>query len=122
MISVTRRYRFPASHRLHASHLTDAQNRELYGKCNNPYGHGHDYILEVAAMGEIDPESGLIVPTGHLDRLVTEQALRLFAYRYINIDVPAFRVLAPTTENVLLYIADLLESTGAITCRIRTSG
>jgi 6-pyruvoyltetrahydropterin/6-carboxytetrahydropterin synthase len=113
MIALTRRYRFSASHRLHSPELSDAQNERLYGKCNNPYGHGHDYVLEVTATGEVNPATGLLIPVAQQDRLVTEKVLRLFAYRYINIDVSAFRTQVPTTENVALYIADVLEKSWA---------
>lgn len=109
MTTLTRRYRFPASHRLHSAELSDARNAELYGKCNNPYGHGHDYVLEVTVGGEVDPTTGLLLPVSQLDRLVEEEVLRLFAYRFINKDVLAFQTLAPTTENVALHIADVLE-------------
>ena len=56
MMCVTRRYHFAASHRLHSDKFTEDENRELYGKCNNPYGHGHDYVLEVTATGPLDPQ------------------------------------------------------------------
>lgn len=105
---LTRRYRFPASHRLHSARLSQARNAELYGKCNNPYGHGHDYVLEVTAAGQVNEVSGLLVQISQLDQLVTEEVLRLFAYRFINKDVPAFQTLPPTTENVALYMAELL--------------
>jgi 6-pyruvoyltetrahydropterin/6-carboxytetrahydropterin synthase len=108
MTALTRRYRFSASHRLHSAELSDLENERLYGKCNNPYGHGHDYVLEITAVGDVDPVSGLVLPISQLDRLVTERVLRRFDHRYINIDVPAFETLVPTTENVALYIAGLL--------------
>ena len=107
---LTRRYRFSASHRLHSPELTELENAEIYGKCNNPYGHGHDYVLDVTAAGEPHPATGLSLPLAHLDRLVTENVLTLFAYRYINKDVRAFRTQIPTTENVARYIAELLEN------------
>ncbi len=108
MISITRRYRFSASHRLHAAELSGAENAQLYGKCNNPFGHGHDYILEVTATGPVNPASGLILPVAKLDRLVDEQVLRLFASRNINLDVPQFKALVPTTENIAGVIAQLI--------------
>jgi 6-pyruvoyltetrahydropterin/6-carboxytetrahydropterin synthase len=110
MITLTRRYRFSASHRLHSCGLSDARNAVLYGKCNNPYGHGHDYILEVTAAGDVDETTGLLLPVAQLDQLVAEKVLRLFAFRYINMDVPAFQTRVPTTENVALFISDLVES------------
>jgi 6-pyruvoyltetrahydropterin/6-carboxytetrahydropterin synthase len=90
MISLTRRYHFPASHRLHSPRLSDSENARLYGKCNNPFGHGHDYTLELTLTGELDAGSGLLVPLSRLDGFVQEKILRLFAYRNINIDVPQF--------------------------------
>lgn len=108
MTTLTRRYRFPASHRLHSPALSDAQNVELYGKCNNPYGHGHDYVLEVTVSGDIDPDTGLLLRVSCLDRLVEDKVLRLFAYRFINKDVPEFQTVAPTTENVALFMANVL--------------
>jgi len=108
MISLTRRYHFPASHRLHAAQLSDAENARLYGKCNNPFGHGHDYTLQVTISGELDASTGLLVPLARLDEFVSQKILRLFAYRNINVDVPQFASLAPTTENVALVIGDLV--------------
>jgi 6-pyruvoyltetrahydropterin/6-carboxytetrahydropterin synthase len=109
MTSITRLYRFSASHRLHSPHLSDAENDRLYGKCNNPFGHGHDYVLEVTATGDVDPFTGRILPLAALDRLVEEQILRRFAHRNLNLDLPEFATLVPTTENVTLAIAAILE-------------
>ena len=109
MISLTRRYRFSASHRLHSSALSPAENARLFGKCNNPHGHGHDYVLEVTVTGETDSATGLILPLTTLDRLVEERVLRAFAWRNINLDLPQFEKLTATTENVALVIAGLLQ-------------
>lgn len=109
MISVTRRYRFPASHRLHSPQLSEAENARIFGKCNNPFGHGHDYVLEVTAAGSVNPDTGLILPLSKLDRLVQETVLRRFAYRNLNLDLPEFAETVPTTENMALLIARLLE-------------
>ena len=100
MIRVTRRYRFSASHRLHAPQLSDAQNRELYGKCNNPYGHGHNYEVEVSVSGPLDPRSARAVDTGRLDELVRVQVLEPFEHRNLNEEVEAFRAAVPTSENL----------------------
>ncbi len=110
MTSLTRCYHFSASHRLHSDLLTNKQNLEVYGKCNNPYGHGHNYTLEVTVSGAVDPETGRLVPVEDLDALVSEQVLRLFSGRNINLDVPHFRFLVPSTENIVLVIRDLLLS------------
>lgn len=106
--TITRRYRFSASHRLHAPGLSAAENERLYGKCNNPFGHGHDYELQVTVTGEIDSRTGRILPLAKLDQLVEEKILRLFSHRNINLDVPQFERLVPTTENIVAVIADLL--------------
>lgn len=106
--SITRRYRFSASHRLHAPELSAAENQRLYGKCNNPFGHGHDYELQVTASGDIDDRTGRILPVLKLDQLVEDKILRLFSHRNMNLDVPQFERLVPTTENIALVIADLL--------------
>jgi 6-pyruvoyltetrahydropterin/6-carboxytetrahydropterin synthase len=108
MIAITRRYRFSASHRLHSGELSDAQNARLYGKCNNPFGHGHNYVLEVAVGGPVDAVSGQVVPVSKLDRLVEEKVLNLFASRNLNLDLPQFRELVPTSENIASIIARLI--------------
>jgi 6-pyruvoyltetrahydropterin/6-carboxytetrahydropterin synthase len=108
MTTLTRRYRFSASHRLHSPELSDAENDRLYGKCNNPFGHGHDYVLDVTTIGEVDPLTGRILNIRTLDRLVEEQVLSRFANRNLNLDIPEFVNLVPTTENVALTIAELL--------------
>jgi 6-pyruvoyltetrahydropterin/6-carboxytetrahydropterin synthase len=106
---VTHRYQFYASHRLHSPALTDAENADTYGKCNNPYGHGHNYVLQVSIAGNPDPVTGLIVNRGDVDALVQAKVLQLFDYRNINKDVPEFQTLVPTTENVAIVIAEFLE-------------
>jgi 6-pyruvoyltetrahydropterin/6-carboxytetrahydropterin synthase len=107
---VTRRYRFAASHRLHSDSLTDEENRELYGKCNNPYGHGHDYVLEVTVAGPRDSATGLVIQVPLLDKLVSEQVLRDFDHRYFNADVREFAELVPTSENIIRVIEGRLKA------------
>ena len=109
MIRVTRRYRFSASHRLHSPRFSDQENRKLYGKCNNPHGHGHDYVLEVTAKGPLDAVSGQAVKTIALDRLVSEQVLADFDHKYVNVDLPEFRELVPTSENMIHVIEGRLK-------------
>ena len=110
MISVTRLYRFSASHRLHSPHLSELENAAVFGKCNNPYGHGHDYVLSITVTGKRNARTGLLVPIRSLDRLVSEKVLHLFSHRNINVDVPQFAQLVPTTENMALVIAGILEA------------
>jgi 6-pyruvoyltetrahydropterin/6-carboxytetrahydropterin synthase len=101
---VTRQYRFPASHRLHAAGLSAEANRLLYGKCNNPFGHGHNYVLEVSARGPLDSATGRAVDIGLLDGLVAREVLEPLAHRNLNTDVAAFEFLVPTSENLGLVI------------------
>ena len=109
-VSTTRIYRFAASHRLHTSALSDAENARVFGKCNNPYGHGHDYELRVTVQGNVDALSGLIVPPNELDQYVQSTVLRRVANRNLNLDVAEFQELIPTTENLTAVVANLLES------------
>ena len=107
---VTRRYRFAASHRLHSDAFTDDQNRDFYGKCSNPYGHGHDYILDVTAMGPVHERSGQVVHIPSLDALVSEQVLADFDHRYLNADLGDFQTLVPTSENIIRVIEQRLSA------------
>lgn len=100
MIRVTRKYRFSASHRLHAPGLSPNENQELYGKCNHPYGHGHNYEIDVSARGPVEGHSGRALDLRMLDRLVEDQVLKPFDYKNLNIDSTAFEDLVPTTENL----------------------
>ncbi len=104
MIRVTRRYRFSASHRLHSQELTEDENSALYGKCNNPFGHGHNYEVDVSVRGPVDATSGRAVDPGKLDKLVRERVLTPFHHRSMNAEIPAFEKTVPTTENLGLEI------------------
>lgn len=109
MTTLTRRYRFSASHRLHSPALGDSENERLYGKCNNPFGHGHNYALEVTVAGAVDQATGLICPVGTLDSLVEETILSRFSCRNLNEDIPEFSRMVPTTENLARVTAELLQ-------------
>lgn len=117
MTTLTRLYHFSASHRLHVPQFSEEQNETLYGKCNNPYGHGHDYVLEVTLSGPVDHSTGLICPLPVLDRLVQENVLRVVAHRNLNRDLPQFSALVPTTENLTAVVAELLQTNWAATFR-----
>jgi 6-pyruvoyltetrahydropterin/6-carboxytetrahydropterin synthase len=108
-ILLTRRYRFSASHRLHSSRFSEEQNRELYGKCSNPHGHGHNYIVEVTVGGPVDPATGMIVNLGELDPFVEREVVEAFDRKYLNEQIPEFRDLVPTTENLCREIYRRLE-------------
>jgi 6-pyruvoyltetrahydropterin/6-carboxytetrahydropterin synthase len=99
-ISLTRRYRFAASHRLHSPALSERENERLYGKCNSPYGHGHNYAVEVTITGPLDADTGMIANLGELDPFVERHVIEPFDHTYLNEDVAEFRSVVPTTENV----------------------
>jgi 6-pyruvoyltetrahydropterin/6-carboxytetrahydropterin synthase len=99
-LSLTRRYGFAASHRLHAPNLSAEENKRIYGKCNNPYGHGHNYALEVTVTGPLDPATGMIANLGDLDPFVEREVLAAFDQKNLNEEVAAFRDAVPTTENI----------------------
>lgn len=104
---LTRRYRFSASHRLDNAALTPEENRRLYGKCNYPYGHGHDYVLDVTVEGAPD-ETGRIVARDALDTLVRERVLARLDHKNLNADVPELTAMVPTTENLAAVIRKIL--------------
>ena len=101
MLRLTRRYPFCASHRLHLDSLSEEENQELFGKCNNPYGHGHNYVLHVTVRGKADPETGMLADREALDRAVREDVLPHIDHKDMNEAVPEFADLNPTTENLL---------------------
>lgn len=109
MIRVTRRYHFAASHRLHAPSLSDGENRALYGKCNNPFGHGHNYVLEVSVRGPLEERTGRAVDLGRLDELVRRLVVEPFSHRNLNEEVEAFRAEVPTSENLGREVARRLK-------------
>ena len=108
MIYLTRRYRFAASHRLHSDALSAEENARVYGKCNNPYGHGHNYVLEVTVAGEVDPATGMVYDLGALDQTVELEVLERFDHIHLNLDAERFRTQVPTTENLCIEIYSLL--------------
>jgi 6-pyruvoyltetrahydropterin/6-carboxytetrahydropterin synthase len=99
-IELGRRYRFSASHRLHSSRLSEEENRRIYGKCNNPHGHGHNYVVEVSVSGAVDPATGMIANLADLDSFVEREVIEPFDHKSLNEDVSAFRENVPTTENI----------------------
>ena len=109
-VRLTRRYRFSAAHRLHTPLLTDAENRDVYGKCNNPHGHGHDYTMEVSVFGPVHPKLGRLVAVDQLDQFVETVILRQFDRRNLNVEVAEFGGVVPTTENLAEVLVRRLES------------
>ena len=108
MVYLTRRYRFSAGHRLHNDALSPEENRRVYGKCNNPNGHGHNYLLEVTVSGSIEPATGMIFDLVALDGIVNGRVLDKLDHKNLNLDMENFRDLVPTTENLCLEIYRLL--------------
>ena len=105
---LTRRYLFSASHRLHNPGLSDAENHATYGKCNNPYGHGHNYALEVTVAGQVDARTGMICDLVQLDSFVQREVLERFGHEHLNA-LPQFTEEVPTTENLCAEVFRLLE-------------
>ena len=105
---MTRRYWFSASHRLHSESMSPEENRQTYGKCNNPHGHGHNYALEVTLSGQVDPRTGMICDLTDLDRFVDEKIVQRFGHENLNTLVE-FKDLVPTTENLCIEIYRILE-------------
>jgi 6-pyruvoyltetrahydropterin/6-carboxytetrahydropterin synthase len=107
-LHLSRRYRFSASHRLHSEQLGTEENRRVYGKCNNPYGHGHNYVVEVAVSGPVNPATGMIANLTDLDTFVEREVIEPFDHKYLNEEVEEFRANVPTTENVCIEIFNRL--------------
>ena len=105
--SITRRYTFAASHRLHSDQLSAEENRQLFGKCNNPNGHGHNYVLFVTIQGLIDPKKGTVADIGFIDEIVRNTVIARFNHQDLNLD-PGFSALTTTGENLVRFIWDLL--------------
>jgi 6-pyruvoyltetrahydropterin/6-carboxytetrahydropterin synthase len=102
-----RRYLLSASHRLHTDQLSMEENRAIYGKCNNPHGHGHNYTVEVLVGGAVDPETGMVVNMASLDEVVQARVVSRFDHMNLNLD-PLFVNRVPTTENLCRAVFGLL--------------
>ncbi len=108
MLTVTRTYDFSASHRLHSSAISDAENAEIFGKCNWENGHGHNYDVEVTLAGDPDPRTGLLWDLDSLDQVVEEEVLIPYDHKHLNYDTADFRALNPTSENLTKVVWDNL--------------
>jgi 6-pyruvoyltetrahydropterin/6-carboxytetrahydropterin synthase len=100
--SVTRRVHFNAAHRVHNPRFSEEWNRKIFGECNNPNFHGHNYELELTVEGEVDPDTGYVLDLNILKELAQERLLRHLDHRNLNLDVPWFRDLIPTSENIAI--------------------
>ena len=105
---LTRRYMFSASHRLHSEEMSERENRATYGKCNNPFGHGHNYMLEVTVSGEIDDQTGMVCNLVDLDGFVHAQILERYDHQNLNL-LTEFTRQVPTTENLCIAIFEIVK-------------
>ena len=105
---LTRRYMFSASHRLHSDEMSEAENRATYGKCNNPYGHGHNYMLEVTVSGPVDDQTGMVCNLVDLDGFVQNQILDRYDHQNLNL-LAEFAKQVPTTENLCIAIYEIVK-------------
>jgi 6-pyruvoyltetrahydropterin/6-carboxytetrahydropterin synthase len=113
-LSLTRRYRFAASHRLHRPNFSEDENQRIYGKCSNPHGHGHNYSLEVTVSGAVDPATGMVANLGELDPFVEREVVEAFDHKYLNEEVREFAEDVPTAENICREIYRRLEPFPAV--------
>ena len=109
IVTVTRRLRFNAAHRVHNPALSDEENRALFGKCNNPNWHGHNYVLEVSVEGTIDERTGYVVDLGVLQAIVQREVIDQVDHRNMNVDVEFMRGINPTAENIVVACWRVLE-------------
>ena len=107
-VSVFRKEHFNAAHRLHNPNWSDEQNQTIFGKCNNPHYHGHNYELIVVVKGEIDPETGYVYDMKLLSDLIKEHVLNKFDHKNLNLDTDEFRHLNPSAENIAVVVWNIL--------------
>jgi 6-pyruvoyltetrahydropterin/6-carboxytetrahydropterin synthase len=101
-VYLTLKAEFSASHVYHNPAFSAAQNQAIFGKCNNPNGHGHNYVLEVTVKGEVDPGTGFVLDLKQLKDVLHQEVLDAFDHRHLNLEVPEFKDQIPTTENIAI--------------------
>jgi 6-pyruvoyltetrahydropterin/6-carboxytetrahydropterin synthase len=109
VVTATRRLRFNAAHRIHNPELSPAENAAIFGKCNNPNWHGHNYVLEVSVTGEIDARTGYVMDLGHLRDIVQRQVIDKVDHRNFNLEVDFMEGINPTAENIVVACWGVLE-------------
>jgi len=109
MVYLTRKAEFSASHFYHNPEMTAEENQRLFGKCNNPNGHGHNYVVELTIAGEVDEKSGMVMDLKDLKALLEQEVLEPFDHKFLNKEVHAFDQKIPTTENIALEIWNRLK-------------
>ena len=109
MIYITRRLEFCASHRLFNPNFSDRENEEIFGLCNNPNGHGHNYVLEVTVRGEVNPETGMVLDLKTLKKLIKHEIIDCVDHKNLNVDVQFLNGVIQTAENIAIKFWDILE-------------
>jgi 6-pyruvoyltetrahydropterin/6-carboxytetrahydropterin synthase len=109
MVYITRKFHFSASHRIFKPKLSDEENFNLYGKCSNPSGHGHNYVLEVTVAGEPDPDIGYVMDLRKIKEIVNEVIIEKVDHKNMNVDVDYMKDVIPTTENIVIKFWEQLE-------------
>lgn len=104
MVFLTRKAEFSASHYYHNPEFTPEENLRIFGKCNNPNGHGHNYTLEVTVRGQVDRRSGFVVDLKELKEIMNREVIEALDHRFLNKEVPEFAKAIPTTENLAISI------------------
>jgi 6-pyruvoyltetrahydropterin/6-carboxytetrahydropterin synthase len=104
MVYLTRKVEFSASHHYHNPDLSAAENQRIFGKCNNPNGHGHNYTLEVTVKGSVDAQTGFVVDLKQLKEIMNREVVDALDHRYLNKEVPEFADQIPTTENIAIAV------------------
>ncbi len=110
MVLLTRKAEFSSSHYYWSEQLSPAENLRVFGKCSNRNGHGHNYTLEVTVEGEVDPVSGFVVDLKKLKDVINTHVVDVYDHRHLNLEVPEFRAVMPTTENIAIAIWKRLEN------------
>ncbi|GAC1696342.1 MAG: 6-carboxytetrahydropterin synthase [Gemmatimonadaceae bacterium] len=109
VVTVVRRMRFNAAHRVHNPDLSDEENRTVYGKCNNPNGHGHNYTLELFVTGSVDPRTGYVIDLSEVAAVAEREVVSKVDHKNLNLDVPFMRGINPTSENIAVACWRALE-------------
>lgn len=108
MVYLTQQFEFSAAHRLHCATLSDAENRQIFGKCNNPSGHGHNYVVEVTVRGPADSATGAVLPLPRFEQVVRDRVIDALDHKHLNIDTEQFRDVNPSVENIARVIWGML--------------
>ena len=104
MVYLTRKAEFSASHYYHSDEMSPEENARLFGKCNNPHGHGHNYTLEITVKGDVDRRSGFVIDLKELKDIMNREVLDLLDHRFLNKEIAEFSKQIPTTENLAIYV------------------